>query len=86
MSNSERIKRVSANVDDLVRNLSDEFVEEVAEDMQDEAPESIVLGDWVLVTHWIDPDKDTHWYHELRSPGLSPHGSLGLVRQALEQR
>lgn len=72
-------------MDDVVRAQTDEFIEEVAEDVEN-PPDSIVLGDWVLVTHWINPEDDTHWYHELRSPGLSPHASLGLVRQALEQR
>ena len=86
MSDSDRIKRVQGLVDDLVRGQTDEFIEEVAEDIEDGAPESIVLGDWMLLTHWIAPEDNTHWYHELRSQGLSPHGQLGLIHQTLEQR
>lgn len=85
MSNSDRIKRVQAEVEDLLRSLTDEFIEEVAS--EDEAPESIVLGDWVLITHWIAPEGEySHWYHELRSQGLSPHASLGLIHEILATR
>jgi hypothetical protein len=85
VSDSDRIKNVQGLVDDLVRGQTDEFVNEVSEDVED-APTSLVLGDWILVTHWLNPENNTHWYHELRSQGLSPHAQLGLLHQTLEQR
>jgi len=82
MSNTARIKAVQAAIDDAIRKCTAEFIEEVA--IEDAAPGDLVLCDWVLMTHWVEPDDgedgDLSWYHQLNSPGLSPHAAIGLLR------
>lgn len=84
MSNSPTIKSIRDRVDDEIRRRGREFLDEMIEQMDEDdiAPDELVLGDWVLVTHWIDPaDPHGNFYHRLSSAGLSPHARLGLIGQ-----
>ena len=83
MSNSARIKAVQAAIDDAIRKCTADFIEEVAE--EEDAPDGLILYDWVLVTHWMDTDGELQdslksWYHQLNSSGLAPHAAWGLLR------
>jgi hypothetical protein len=85
MSNSARIREVQAQLDDVIRKATEDFLSELDEQITDDGPQRLVLGDWVLVTDWMDPDDmGSHWYHRLNSAGLSPHAWDGLLRTGIE--
>ncbi len=84
MSNSFQIKSIRDRVDDEIRSRAGDFLDQMIEQMGDDdfAPDELVLGDWVLITHWIDPaDPNGNHYHRLSSAGLSPHARVGLIGQ-----
>lgn len=49
-----------------------------------EAPENMLLGSWVMITDWIDPEDGEHWYFRMSSEGLPPHSRVGLLSIGME--
>lgn len=78
-------KVVSARIEDFLRSIQRELAECTRENEAPENAERLVLGDWTIVTHFIDPDDSAeNWYRVFNSPGLSPHAQEGLLRTGLE--
>jgi hypothetical protein len=51
---------------------------------EDKAPANALLSDWVIITSWIDPGNDEHYYFRLNSKGCAPHSREGLAHMLLE--
>lgn len=76
---------ISARIEDYLRSLQRELADCTRDGESPEAGERLVLCDWVLVLHFIDPeDSNEHWYRLFNSPGLSPHALAGLLAEGAD--
>ena len=50
----------------------------------DQPTVNALLSDWVIITSWIDPNNDEHYYFRLNSKGCAPHAREGLAHMLLE--
>lgn len=53
-------------------------------DEEAETPDNVMLGDWLLITSWVDPETGETYYHRLNSANLPEHARTGLLYTALE--
>lgn len=64
-------------IDDLLRVNVDKVAPGIWEDDEFTQIENPVLGDWVMMTAWIDQEGETH-YVQIASKGFSDHAKIGL--------
>ena len=70
---------VREQLDDLLR-ANVEKIGPYHLDSDDEPTDPVshpILGDWVVLTHWMDQEGEHH-YVRICSKGLSPHARMGL--------
>ncbi len=76
---------VAARIEDFLRSIQRDMAECERDGESPEPGGRLVLGDWVMVLHFIDPeDSAENWYRLFSSPGLSPHALSGLLSEGNE--
>lgn len=50
------------------------------EDVDDVIPEQLILGEWVLLTSWMDLNEGDYWRTYQASKNLPRHHADGLMR------
>lgn len=84
MSTNDLLATVQSLIDDALRAHLDDLRTTTDEPDEKTGAQDALLGGWVMVTDWIDPEDGEHWYFRLSSPMMPTHSRMGLLQLGLQ--